>query len=178
MLYPRDPVPNFETEMLDGGRWRLSEQSPRNFVMIVVYRGYQCPLCKAHLTGLNEHIDTLESLGIETFVVSAESKEQVEKARSEWGLTKLSMGYGLDPTMGHKWGLYISERFKEGKGESEAELFFEPGLFLIRGDDQTLYYTSIQNMPFGRPDWNEFIRLMGHIVGTDYPARGHVKLFK
>ena len=174
MLYPRDPVPEFAAKMLDGGTWRLSEQRPRNLVMIVVYRGYQCPLCKLHLTGLNTHIDTLEDLGIQTFVVSAESREQVEMARLEWGLTKLSMGYGLAPKMGHNWGLYISERWTEGA--TEAELFFEPGLFLIRGDDQTLYYTSIQNMPFGRPDWGEFVRLMGHIVGTDYPARGHVKL--
>lgn len=174
MLYPRDPVPHFEAKMLDGGTWRLSEQSARNFVMIVVYRGFQCPLCKAHLTGLNQHIDALEDLGIETFVVSAERKEQVEKARLEWGLTRLSMGYGLEPVIGHEWGLYISERLNEDG--SESELFFEPGLFLVRSDDQTLYYTSIQNMPFGRPDWNEFIRLMGHIAETDYPARGHIKL--
>lgn len=174
MLYPRDPVPAFEARMLDGGTWRLSEQSPGTFVMIVVYRGYQCPMCKLHLTGLNKRIDALENMGIDTFVVSAESREQVEKARLEWDLGKLSMGYGLNPRMGHKWGLYVSERWVEGS--TNAELFFEPGLFLIRGDDQTLFYTSIQNMPFGRPDWDEFIRVVGRIVGTDYPARGHVKL--
>ncbi|MFN3472581.1 MAG: redoxin domain-containing protein [Blastomonas sp.] len=174
MLYPRDPVPPFQAQMLEGGTWKLSEQRPENFVMIVVYRGYQCPLCKLHLTSLNDHIDTLERLGIEAFVVSAERREQVERARHDWGLTKLSMGYGLDPVMGHQWGLYVSQRVAEGG--TEAELFFEPGLFLIRGDDQTLYYTSIQNMPFGRPDWTEFTRLMGHIAGTDHLARGNVKL--
>lgn len=174
MLYPRDPVPAFEADLLAGGIWRLSEQTPKNFTMIVVYRSYRCPLCKAHLMALNESISALENLGIETFVVSAGTRDQAQKAKDEWGLANLSIGYGLDLAMGHKWGLYISERWEEKGGK--PELFFEPGLFLIRGDDKTLYYTSIQNMPFGRPRWEEFVSVMKNILEADYPARGHVKL--
>jgi hypothetical protein len=52
-------------------------------------------------------------------------------------------------------------------------MFIEPALFLIR-PDRTLYYASVQSMPFGRPCFDEMLRAIEKAVARDYPARGEV----
>ncbi len=38
-LIPRQPVPALEVETVGGGTWRLADQSPENFTLVVFYRG-------------------------------------------------------------------------------------------------------------------------------------------
>ena len=52
-----------------------------------------------------------------------------------------------------------------------AELFGEPGLFLIR-PDHTVYYQAIQSMPFGRPSFRGMLGGIDFVLENDYPARG------
>lgn len=58
-------------------------------------------------------------------------------------------------------------------GVEEPELFAEPGIFLIK-PDQTLYFASIQTMPFARPRFDEILKAIEFVVGREYPARGEV----
>ena len=187
MLYPRGPVPAFEARMLDNDRkWSLAERTPETFNLIIVYRGHHCRACKAYLTALNEKVKSLQDLGIETFVVSAESRDRVQRAKDDWGLSNLVMGYGLDLAMGHAWGLYISDisdiaKFQDisgfqDDGDSGPFRHFEPGLFVVRGDDKTLFYASIQNMPFGRPDLDQLIMGLTIFLERGIEARGNVRL--
>ena len=52
-------------------------------------------------------------------------------------------------------------------------MFVEPALFLVR-PDRTLYYASVQSMPFGRPCFDEMLRGIEKAIARDYPARGEV----
>ena len=52
-------------------------------------------------------------------------------------------------------------------------MFVEPALFLIR-PDRTLYYASLQSMPFGRPCFEEMLNGIEKSIVRDYPARGEV----
>lgn len=171
MLYPREQTPPFEADLYSGGRWRLSEQSPRNFTMIVVYRGVHCPICKSYVTALNEQVAEFEALGVAPFIVSSDSRERAERATAEWDISQLPLGYGLDFKMGASWGLYISDKLRE----AEPPQFFEPGMFLIR-PDQTLFYTSVQNMPFGRPEFGQLLAALNRVLEMNIPARGQIKL--
>jgi hypothetical protein len=47
----------------------------------------------------------------------------------------------------------------------------EPGVFLLR-PDQSIYYISVQSMPFVRPNFQEMVQALDFIISTDYPARG------
>ena len=70
------------------------------------------------------------------------------------------------------WGLYIStSRGKTSTGIEEPALFSEPGIFLVR-PDQTLYWASVQSMPFARPHFREIISALDFVIAKDYPARG------
>jgi len=38
--------------------------------------------------------------------------------------------------------------------------------------DQTIYYLSIQSMPFVRQNFGEMVQAIDYIIKNDYPARG------
>jgi hypothetical protein len=71
-------------------------------------------------------------------------------------------------------GLYVSSgKGKTSVGVEEPEYFVEPGLFLIRSD-RTLYFATIQTMPFERPSFGDIVKAIDFVITKDYPARGEV----
>jgi len=60
---------------------------------------------------------------------------------------------------------------KTSIGIEEPKLFAEPGLFMV-SPDQTLYYASVQTMPFVRPHFSELIGALDFVIANNYPARG------
>jgi hypothetical protein len=58
-------------------------------------------------------------------------------------------------------------------GVEEPALFSEPGLFLVRADG-TLYFASVQTMPFARPRFVDVVAALDYVIANDYPARGEV----
>jgi hypothetical protein len=88
------------------------------------------------------------------------------------GFDDLKFGYGLPLTMAKDWGLYISTgRGKTSIGIEEPDLFSEPGVFLVKPDG-TLYFASVQTMPFVRPHFQEMLGALDFVKKNDYPARG------
>ena len=88
------------------------------------------------------------------------------------GASSLRFGYGMSLAKAREWGLYIStSRGKTSIGIEEPALFSEPGLFLV-SPDQSLYYGSVQTMPFVRPHFSELVGALDFAIANDYPARG------
>jgi len=173
-VFPRQKAPHLSVETVDGDTWTLAERSPENFTMIVVYRGLHCPICKGYLNDLKNKLSDFEELGIEVFVVSNDTEERARQARDDWDISDLTIGYGLDLDTARKWGLYISGGIgKTSAGVEEPELFVEPGLFLIRADG-TIYFASVQTMPFARPQFGDVLGAAKFVLDKDYPARGEV----
>ena len=86
--------------------------------------------------------------------------------------TALRIGFDLSLTKAREWGLYIStSRGKTSIGIEEPALFAEPGLFLVNADN-TLYYLSVQSMPFVRPSFRELLGAVDFAIEKSYPARG------
>jgi alkyl hydroperoxide reductase subunit AhpC len=167
MLKPRTQAPELEVNTLDGGIWKLSEQKPEKFTMIVFYRGLHCPVCKGYLGALSRTIEDFRSRGVEVIAISGDTRERAEQSHREWGLENVPIGYGQSIDSIREWGLFVSPSIKE----EEPDLFGEPGLFLIRPDG-TVYYESIQSMPFGRPAFQEMLGAIDFVTQADYPARG------
>lgn len=166
-LKPRAPVPSLEVPTLDGGIWKLSEQKPKNFSMIVFYRGLHCPLCKMYLRELHRKMDDFLQQGVDAIAISSDSQEKARQSLREWGLPHLKIGYRLPIPKAREWGLYVSRGIKEG----EPDEFAEPGLFLVRPDG-TLYAASVNTMPFARPSFGEILGTLEFIIKNNYPARG------
>lgn len=166
-LKPRTKVPDLEVQTLEGSTWRLQEQAPQNFTMIVFYRGLHCPICKSYMRELDGKAGEFTARGVNVIAVSSDSRERAEKAKQDWGLNNLKIGYGLPIPKAREWGLYVSRGIKE----SEPAEFSEPGLFLIK-PDRTLYCASVNTMPFARASFSDVLNAVDFVVKNNYPARG------
>ena len=88
------------------------------------------------------------------------------------GATELRFAHDLPLAQAREWGLYIStSRGKTSIGIEEPALFSEPGLFLVN-HDLSLYYMSVQTMPFVRPHFSELLAALDFAIDKNYPARG------
>ena len=169
---PRESVPALELDTLDGARWSLATQAPAQFTMVVFYRGLHCPVCRKYLGELNGLAGEFDKRGVTVFVASSDTQERARKARDDWGLPNLTIGYGLPIDKAREWGLFVSTgRGLTSSGVEEPALFSEPGLFLVRPDG-TLYWADVSTMPFARPHFTEVTAAIDFVVGKNYPARG------
>lgn len=171
---PRQPVSSLEVPTVNGPEWSLRAQTPERFTMAVFYRGLHCPICKTQLRDLQAKLPEFEKRGVGVIAISSDNAERAGRVKTEWELAGLTLGYGLALDKAREWGLYISSgRGKTSIGVEEPAQFSEPGLFLIR-PDATLYFASIQTMPFARPHFADVLAAIDIVVARDYPARGEV----
>ncbi len=174
-LFPRQPVPRLCVPTLGGGDWDLAQHLGTNFTLVVFYRGLHCPICSRYLADLDKKLGKFAALGTEVVAISGDDRERAGRSRDEWSLEQLTLGYGLTLDDARRWGLYISTgRGKTSSGVEEPALFSEPGLFLVRNDG-TLYFGSVQTMPFARPSFAEVLGALDFVLKNDYPARGEVQ---
>jgi peroxiredoxin len=171
-LMPRQLVPPLEIPSLSGSPWRLSDQAPVNFTLVVVYRGLHCPVCRGYLKELATLQAEFSVRGVAVIALSTDTEERARLAQSQWELGDLPVGYGLTIESARAWGLYVSSsRGKTSLGIEEPPQFAEPGVFLVRADG-TLYAAAINTMPFARPHFQDILGALDFIVKNDYPARG------
>ena len=171
-LMPRQPVPELEVERLSGKHWNLRDSHPEQFTLIVFYRGMHCPICKTYVGELNKLAGEFLGRGVDVAALSTDTQERAQQTQEDWALGNLDLGYGLDLDCARSWGLYISSgRGKTSVGIEEPVQFSEPGVFLVR-PDRTLYWASVQSMPFARPHFREMLGALDFVIKNDYPGRG------
>lgn len=164
---PDTQAPALSLPLVGGGTWSLADQSPRNFTMIIVYRGLHCPVCKSYLGKLNALTDMAAEAGVGVVVASMDPEDRATQAKADWGLDNLDVAYGMTKADVKNWGLYLSTSIKE----AENDQFAEPGLFWVRPDGR-LYLVDISNMPWSRPDVEFLLSKVQFAMDNSYPARG------
>jgi peroxiredoxin len=172
LLTPREATPELDLDTLSHGRFSLASDNPERFTLVCFYRGLHCPICANYLKELERLTPEFESRGVKTIAISSDGKERTQDMSEKVGASNLRMGYGLPLSLARDWGLYIStSRGNTSIGIEEPALFSEPGVFLVR-PDRTLYYGSVQTMPFVRPHFAELVQAMDFVIAKEYPARG------
>lgn len=172
MLIPRQIAPELVVETLDHGQFDLAAQAPGRMTLVCFYRGLHCPICAMYLKELERLTPEFAEREVTTIAISSDNESRALEMQKKIGANHLRIGYGLSLADARKWGLYIStSRGKTSIGIDEPERFSEPGLFLIR-PDRTLYYLSVQSMPFVRPNFKELLQAIDFAIAHDYPARG------
>ncbi len=172
MLIPRQTVPSLEVPTLDHGVFSLATETPGNFSLVVFFRGLHCPLCIKYLKELGGLLPQFEERGVNVIAISSDDEARAREMASKVNVPELRFGYALSLATARAWGLYISEGIgKTSIGIEEPKRFAEPGVFLVR-PDQTLYYGSVQTMPFARPSFTDLLMAIDYAIGKNYPARG------
>ncbi|AFY70643.1 alkyl hydroperoxide reductase/ Thiol specific antioxidant/ Mal allergen [Thalassoporum mexicanum PCC 7367] len=166
-LMPGKPVPSLDVETLEGVKWQLEKQDPRNFSMIVFYRGYHCPASKPYLQEIDRRLGKFLVLGIEVIAISSDDRAKAELAQDEWGIENMMIGYGAGIDKMREWGLYISKAAFEG----EPDIFNEFGLFMVRAD-HTLYFAEVSSAPYGHPNVSDTLYALDLAINQGHPMRG------
>jgi len=166
MLKPRQKTPDLTINLVNDTEWTLSKQDPKAFTMLIVYRGIHCPVCKKYLEELQTKLSKFNDLGVNVIAISSDTEEIAKKTYDEWDIGDVPIGFEFSIEDAREWGLFISKGIKD-----EPETFIEPGLFLIR-PDQELYAASFQSMPFARPGFDDILNAIKFVKKEDYPARG------
>jgi peroxiredoxin len=178
ILYPRQPVPALAVETLSGSTWRLANQKPANFSLVVFYRGLHCPICAGYLRDLDTKIQALLERGVTTIAISSDDRQRGHESKQKWRIENLEIGYGLSLDKAREWGLYISKGVgKTSAGVEEPALFSEPAVYLVRPDG-TLYFGMVQTMPFARPRFDDVLKALDVVIARNYPARGEIVNFR
>ncbi len=173
VLKPRQAVPALEIDTLDGS-WALSAQTAENFNLVVFYRGLHCPICKTYVSELNRLVDDFAERGVSAVLVSSDTAERAEQARQTWEIDKLTVGHSLSVEQARAWGLHRSAgRGLTSIGVEEPAEFSEPAVYLVRADG-TLFWASVNTMPFARPHFREMLGALDFVLANDYPARGEL----
>lgn len=168
-LKPRTPAPALSAKLTDGKTWTLGAEKPAAFDMIVVYRGLHCPICKTYLGELEAKLPEFEKRGVSVVAISTDSKDRADKAKAEWGLNNLKVGYDVSIETARTWDLFISSAIREG----EPPQFSEPGFFLVKPDG-TLFYAATSSAPWGRPPLDQMLRGIDIAIERKMPARGEL----
>lgn len=172
MLQPRRPVPPLATPTLAHGPFDLADERSERFTLICFYRGLHCPICAIYLRELEAKVEAFMERGVNVIAISSDGDDRARQMADKIGASKLRIGYGLELAVARAWGLYLStSRGKTSIGIEEPPLFSEPGLFLVK-PDQTLYWLSVQSMPFARPNFSDLVQALDFVIKNDYPARG------
>ncbi|CAN7720252.1 peroxiredoxin-like family protein [Variovorax sp. LjRoot130] len=172
MLQPRQPVPALQVPTLAHGGFTLAEDAPEHFSLIVFYRGLHCPICLKYLLELGRLQPEFEKRGVKIIAISSDTRERAQAMADKLKAENLRIGYDLPLSKAREWGLYIStSRGTTSIGIEEPALFAEPGVFIVRAD-ATLYYGSVQTMPFARPHFDDLLGALDFALAKNYPARG------
>jgi peroxiredoxin len=172
MLTPRQKTPDLKLPLVDGGTFDLSAETSERGTVVCFYRGLHCPICATYLTELQKLIGDFAERGVGVVAVSSDGETRAEAMAEKIGNNGLRFAYDLPLQIARDWGLYVStSRGKTSIGIEEPALFSEPGLFMV-SPDQSLYYASVQTMPFVRPHFRELVSALDFAIANNYPARG------
>ena len=172
MLLPRRSVPELRVPTLAHGEFDLARETPERFTLITFYRGLHCPICLKYLRDLESLVPEYERRGTKVIAISSDAPERAAEMARKVGAGDLRFGHSLPLTVARQWGLYISaSRGKSSINVEEPALFSEPGVFLVQPDG-SLYYGSVQTMPFARPLFSELLQAIDFAITKEYPARG------
>lgn len=172
MLMPRQKTPDLSLPLVGGGQFDLSSESGSLGTLVCFYRGLHCPICATYLTELEKLTPDFKNRGVTTVAVSSDGADRAAEMAEKIGAAHLRTAYDLPLQTARDWGLFIStSRGTTSIGIEEPALFSEPGLFLVN-QGQTLYYMSVQTMPFVRPSFRELLGALDFAIEKNYPARG------
>lgn len=172
MLIPRQQAAALTVSTLDHGSFDLASAAPKLGTVVCFYRGLHCPICANYLAEFEKLVPEFAQRGVECIAISSDGQERARGMAEKIEAKNLRFGYDLPLSVARDWGLYIStSRGKTSIGIEEPALFAEPGLFMINTDN-SMYYLSVQSMPFVRPHFKELLGALDFAIDKSYPARG------
>ena len=173
MLMPRKKTPTLSLPLVGGGTIDLdADPGAERGTLVVIYRGLHCPLCVPYLKELDSIVPALAERGVTAIAGSTDDEARAQAMMDKVAPQHVRFAHSLSLEKAREWGLYLStSNGKTSIGVEEPALFAEPGLFLV-SPGRSLYFASVQTMPFMRPPLAGLPQTLDFVISKSYPARG------
>lgn len=158
---PEDTMPALEARLAGGGEWRLAEEHPAKLALLVFYCGAHCPICRRWLGKLERLVPRFGEHGVSVIALSCDTREAAERAKREWKLEALRVGYGIGPDDARKAGLYVSE--------DDGRLRTEPAILAVQPEEGTLYAAWVQSQAHARPHFADVLAAIESMLAHGLP---------
>jgi|GEM_PF-4349527 len=89
-----DKFPSLKLKTLDGSEIETPEGLKNPWNVILFYRGFWCPFCKAQLKSFQNGLEKLSGEGIGVLAVSVDPLDRAKETRKETGAT-FQVAYGV-----------------------------------------------------------------------------------
>lgn len=94
-LLPRRLVPDLSVPLVGGPKWRLRDQKPKYFTMLIFYRGRHCGECRSYLLRAQELLSAFKAQGVSVIALSADCEERALATEADWDVRELPLAYGV-----------------------------------------------------------------------------------
>mgnify|MGYP002401843022 CR=1 FL=1 len=125
------PVPQLRVGIVGGPRWRLCDQKPKHFTLLVVHRGAGCSSCGGLLHRIDARLGEFRRRGVAVVALSADDRPTTERFADALGIDRLPLGYGFSAEDAADWGV---ELLPPAPGEDPGRPRCAFTLFLVRRD--------------------------------------------
>ena len=176
-VLPRTPVPRLELRLApDGAAFSLADERPRAFhagggLSRAALPDLQGPAARSREPGSTP----LPQKGVGVIALSTDNEERANRAKTDWGLPRLRLGYGLSLDLGARMGAVpVGRPWRRPRSASRSRRFSPSRACSWSGP--TARSTSPASRPCpsrGRPSPISSARSTTSIA-KDYPARGEV----
>ncbi len=89
-----DTFPDLKLRMLDGSEIQTKTALKNPWNVVLFYRGYWCPFCKAQLKSFQNGLERLSDEGIGVLAISVDPLEKAKETQEETGAT-FPIAYGV-----------------------------------------------------------------------------------
>ena len=130
-----EQAPMFEALDADSNNFDLGATIKNSPVVIIFYRGFWCPVCNKHLSGIQDSLKMIEAMGVRVIAVSPEKPEflgkMAEKSGAEFSLLydedyKIAAAYGVlyAPTRGQlfTYNTFLGGKLKKTHSDDSQQL--------------------------------------------------------
>jgi len=139
--------PELQLNYIDGSKEIIPCLESPKPLLLTIYRGYWCPVCRNHLVELQSIYSDLSQGGAKLIAASSEQIEEARNTASTLGLT-FPVAYGLDP-------IHFSS--KTGAFYNAEEMYIHATGFAIKPDGRIVaaVYSTGPRGRFTAEDWRK-----------------------
>ncbi|MCK5856425.1 MAG: AhpC/TSA family protein [Bacteroidales bacterium] len=78
-------APMFQALSMDSSMFNLKASLQHGPVVIIFYRGFWCPVCNKHLSGIQDSLKMLEDIGVKVIAISPEKPKYLDRMAEKSG---------------------------------------------------------------------------------------------
>jgi peroxiredoxin len=151
-----DKFPNLKLHMLDGSVIETGMELKNPWKVILFYRGFWCPFCKAQLKSFQSGLEKLSTEGIGVLAVSVDPLDKAMETKKETGAT-FPIAYGV-----HVKDTAVSiGAFYDAAPGHTAPYLQSTGFVL--GPDGKVVVSVYSSSAIGRLAWQDVLGLVQYI---------------